>query len=66
MRRRLDSLVGDFGPYLQFPQAAGGEWEEEEEEAAGLPRLISSNDQTAGGHFPAGSKTLVHPGWNSG
>lgn len=42
--------VGTSGLYLPLPQAAGAV------EAAVPRRLISSNDETAAGHFPAGSK----------
>lgn len=44
------SLVGTLGLYLRFPQAGGGV------EGAQPRHLISSNDETAGGHFQAGSK----------
>lgn len=43
-------LSGTSGLYLPLPRAAGAV-------EAGVPRrLISSNDETAGGHFPVGSK----------
>lgn len=44
------SPVATSGLYLPLPQAAGAV------EAAVPRRLISSNDETAAGHFPAGSK----------